>query len=325
MIDAVERLMNLALYLAAASEPVSAERIRVDVNGYSADQDDAAFLRMFERDKEDLRAAGFAIVSDDADSRFYRLDPSATFARSVDLTAEEAASVRVAGTALLGDASFPFADDLRLALAKIASAAGDAEVSAAARLADEHAEAQGRSVAELSSAATRRKRAAFQYTNSRGQSAPHDIEPYGLFLHDGRWYAVGRDVALDEVRTYTVSRMSTLRVNEAKPKSPDFERPADFDVRAFVRLPFQYGLPTDEFEAVVRFAPASAWRAASLAGGHGSLTPDGDAIVWRIRSRSRAGLLRFVVENGPGLAIVEPPALAEDLREGLAKVVRAHA
>ena len=34
MSDAVERLINLALYLADAREPVTAERIRADVFGY---------------------------------------------------------------------------------------------------------------------------------------------------------------------------------------------------------------------------------------------------------------------------------------------------
>jgi proteasome accessory factor B len=177
----------------------------------------------------------------------------------------------------------------------------------------------------LADAATRRKRVTFSYTNSRGVSAPREIEPYGLFLHDGRWYLVGCDVARNEARTYTVARMSDIAVNATKPKSPDFVLPADFDVASFSRLAFQYGEPAEEFEALIRFEPAAAWRAASLAGGRGSLerTPDGGAL-WRIPARDRRRLTRFVLENGPGLHLTEPPDAAAELRAGIEEVARIH-
>jgi proteasome accessory factor B len=321
--DAVERLVNLAFYLAEAREPVSAERVRVDVAGYAVDQDTEAFLRMFERDKDALRDAGLAIVSDDGMT--YRLDRTATFAASLELTPQEAAAVRAAGGALLGDPSFPFAADLRLALAKIASTIDTGTIASAARLADENPAQQGELVAAFSDAAERRKSVTFAYTNSRGASAPHTIEPYGLFLHDGRWYVVGRDAVKDEIRTYTVARMSDIAVNASRPKSPDFERPAGFDVAAFARLAFQYGPAAEQFEAAVRFDVSSAWRAEQLASGHGTVerTPDCGAL-WRIPARDRARLLRFVIENGPGLSLAEPPEAAARLRRGMEEVVRLH-
>lgn len=327
MNDAVERLVNLGLYLADAREPVTAERIRADVAGYPGEdeQDQAAFLRMFERDKDLLRAAGFAILTDAENEGLYRLDRAATFSASIELSAEETAAIRAAGTALLGDRSFPFAEDLRLALAKIGSALDSGDVPAAARLADEDPEHQGESVAILSDAAARSKRVAFVYTNSYNLTSPHEIEPYGLFLHDGRWYLVGRDVAKDEVRTYTVSRMSDIAPNVGKPKQPDFERPADFDVRAYTQLPFQYGPADAAFSATLRFAPHVAWRAEALTSGQGELAPAGDALVWRVDARSARRLARFVIENGPGISAVGPPAVADEIRAGLGEVARIHA
>jgi len=323
MTDPVERLVNLAFYLAHAREPVSAERIRVDVSGYPADQDTETFLRMFERDKDALRESGFAIIVDDEGA--YSVDPAATFAAEIELSAEEAAAVRAAGTALLDDPSFPLKDSLRLALAKIASAIESSNVPSAARLADEDPVRQGESVAALVGAAEHRKRVSFSYTNSHGISAPHEIEPYGLFLHDGRWYAVGRDVAKNEVRTYTVARMSDIEVNGAKPKSADFERPADFDVAAYVRLAFQYGPSADEFEAAVRFEPSATWRAKSIASAGGTTERAADgSVLWRVSARDRNRLSRFVIENGPGLSLIEPPDAAEALRAGLEEVARIH-
>ena len=326
MSEAVERLLNLALYLADAREPVTAARIRADVAGYAppSEQDEAAFLRMFERDKDQLRTAGFLIEGDERGR--YLLDRARTFAAPLELTAEETAAVRAAGTAMLGDPSFPYAEDLRLALAKLATGIDTDAVAAAARLADEDPARQGATVAALSAAASRGKRARFAYTNSYDASAPHEIEPYGLFLHDGRWYAVGLDVARDEVRTYAVARIGELAVDTARPATRDFERPDDFDVKRYVMLPFQYGPAAEEFEAVLRFEPEVAWRAEGLAAGQGELASDNaGALAWRIPARSRQRLLRFVVEHGPGVSIVAPADLADELRASLKEVAALHA
>lgn len=323
MIDAVERLVNLALYLAQTREPVSAERIRVDVAGYPPGQDTEAFLRMFERDKDTLREAGFSITTDEVGA--YSVDSAATFAPSVEISAEEAAAIRVASSALYGDPSYPFSADLRLALAKIASAIDSDDVPSAARLADEDPLAQGQSVALLADAVQRRKQVAFAYTDSHGASTARQIEPYGLFLHDGRWYAVGLDLSKGAVRTFTVARMSDIQVNASRPKSADFEPPSDFDVARYSRLPFQFGSPDGQFEAVVAFEPDAAWRAEILAGGNGSIerTANG-GVFWRVGARDLKMLARFTVEHGPGLRLLEPPHAAAALRAGLEEVSRLH-
>ena len=150
MTDAVERVVNLALFLAAAPVPVTAERIRAEVLGYPEGQDDAAFLRMFERDKDDLKRMGF-VVDGDAEG-YYRLDSSATYAAAIELTPPETSALRIAGAALADDPSFPFAADLRLALAKISAEVDACDPPVSARLADEDPQRQGETVAVLSSA-----------------------------------------------------------------------------------------------------------------------------------------------------------------------------
>ncbi len=320
MAEAVERLVNLAIYLAATRVPVTAEQVRAHVEGYPVEQDTDAFLRMFERDKEELRDAGFVILAtEDA----YRIDPATSFAAEVDFTPEEAAALRAVGLAFVDDPAFPFADSLRLALAKIATALGAPEMPVTSRLADESPAEQASVVAALERAVSARKRAAFGYTNSYGEDKSHDIEPYGLFVLDGRWYAVGRDVAKDEVRVYAVARMRELTVNPAKPKSPDFEPPADFDVARFIGLPFQYG--SEQFEATIRFAPEATWRAEALAAGVGDVAigADGSA-TWTVSARSASRLAQWVLENGPGLSLASPPDVTTLLRSGLEEVARIH-
>ncbi|HSK47611.1 MAG TPA: WYL domain-containing protein [Coriobacteriia bacterium] len=321
MASAVERLVNLALFLAAASGTVTAVRIREEVAGYPEGADDAAFKRMLERDKEVLRSAGLAIRSTDEGD--YSLDRSATYVAPFSLSSGEAAAVRAAGVALLDDPSFPFSEDLRLALAKISAEIEGPSITATASLADEDPARQGVLVAELSSAASRCKLVTFDYTNTSGATASHTLEPYGLFLHGGRWYLVGRDTQKHEVRTYTVARIGALVVNASAPKSADFERPAGFDVAAFIRLPFQYGPESGEFVATLRLNRPASWRAAVLTGGRGDLTTDADVAVWTIAARDQQRLLRFVIENGPGIEVLGPPELLDSLRDGL-RTARSH-
>lgn len=323
MIDAVERILNLALLFVHARGPVTVDRVRDEVAGYPHDQDEAAFLRMFERDKDELRAAGFEIVFDD-EQQSYSLDTRGTFAGPLELTDEESATLRLVGSALLDDPSFPLREPLRLALAKLAAETAPGGPHAGAVLADEEPDAQGAAAATFTAAAENHKRVRFEYTNASGAHRPHEIEPFGVFLHDGRWYVVGRDIDIDQERTYAIARASHVVANASAPRTPDFERPEEFDLAAFVRLPFQYGPPDEEFEAVLRIDGSAAWRAGSLSAAHGSLTHTGDGIEWRVPARSTDQLVRFAIENGPGIGIVDPPHAVAALRTALRETEALH-
>ncbi len=320
MADAIERIVNLALYLASATGPVSLDALRRDVIGYPTDQDESAFLRMFERDKDELRGAGFVILADEAGR--YQLDADATFASDISLTPQETALVRAAGSAALSDPSFPFKTELRLALAKLSASIDPVEIPVSAHQADESPEDQAEAAAALDLAARAAKTVHFGYTNSLSVSAAHHVEPYGLFLRDGRWYLVGRDTGRGDVRVYAVARMREIEVNAARPKSPDFVRPKDFDVSRFIRLPFQYGGP--ELVVVLDFDERSRWRAQGLTGGQGVLEPDGTHTLWTVTVRDSNALMRWVIENGPGISLRSPAALVDTFAEQMGEVAELH-
>lgn len=322
MVEGAERLINLAMFLASAQGTVTAEDIRREVYGYPQDQDEAAFKRMLERDKDALRSSGFAIECDDEGN--YRLDKSATYVGPVSLTPDETAAVTAVAMALGNDASFPFSEDLRLALTKISSQMTDVRPQASSRLADEEPVKQGEAVAELSTALNLRKRASFGYTNSAGASAPHEVEPFGLFLHGGRWYLVARDISKDETRTYAVTRIDHLACNTSAPKTPDFERPQGFDVSTFVRMPFQYGAKSDEFDASIEMSGACASGAARVAI-NGEMVEQADGtVLWHVKARNSTALARYVIENGPGMSLKSPPEAITILLRGLADVEALH-
>ena len=323
MLDTAERLVNLALYLASAREPITAAECRSAGLGYEDNQDDAAFLRMFERDKDALRAAGIVIgVVRDDESEAYRFDAAGTFARPVALTPEELAALRAVAAALSADPSFPFIDDLLLALGKLGTS-GHAGPLATAEIAGDTDAAQTLFARALAEAVQTRKSVTFDYTNARGEQKHHSVDPYGVFSRDGLWYLIGRDRDIDDVRTYAISRVRELDVNPRRPKTPDFDRPDDFDVREHDRLPFQFG-PV-EAEARIRFEPDVAWRAERLAGGRGALDalPDG-SVVWTVPVRDTARLATWIIDEGPGIHAVGPVELIEALSAGLRAVVSAH-
>lgn len=324
MSDAVERMVNLALYLASSRSPKSADECRAAGLGYPDDQDDVAFIRMFERDKDALRAAGFVIdVVDDGDSDAYRIDAEATYARPLELSSAERASLRAVATAFADDPGFPFSEELRSATAKLGTSGDSGPLSSAdlGRSAPAGQSADARAIAEAVQA---RKTVTFEYTNASGETRDRAVDPYGIFFRDGSWYLVGRDRYRDEVRTFAITRMSALDVNPARPRTPDFERPGDFDIRTAERLPFQYGATT--FSARIRFMPETAWRIDRLARGHGTTQtlPDGSA-VWTVEASDVRRLASWILDEGPGLYAVEPDALVDEIVAGLKRVAEAHA
>ena len=323
MTDATERLVNLALYLAHAPAPVSARDVRDEVVGYPREQDEDAFLRMFERDKKELRTAGLVIETlEGDDGRAYRLDRDTTFADEVILSAEQVSTVRAVGAALAHDDSFPFRDDLASALAKISSSPV-ARAGLPSHISDETPTEQAASARALVSAAVARKRVSFGYVDAAGASGERTVEPYGLFLRDGRWYLVGRDVGAGETRVFAVRRMAGVSADRARPGTPDFDLPDGFDVTAFARLPFQYG--DAGVTAVLEFDADSAWRASSLTESRGSLEtlPDG-SVRWTIDVGNTSRLLTWLVERGPGIRVIGPQALRDELVAGLGRVADSH-
>lgn len=328
MPDAAERLVNLALFIASSPEPVTAAHVRARVAGYPAGQADAAFLRMFERDKEDLLASGIALrVVRSGEVEAYVLDRDATFAGEIELSPQEALALRTAAGAVLDDPSFPYARDLRLALAKVSAAAGGAGAAdgalVASRCADEAPEAQAAAVAALTGAISSRKRVRFDYTKAAGTSAPRRVDPYGVFARDGRWYLVGRDADADAVRVFAVPRIEALEVETARPKSPDFEPPQDFDITVWMLLPFQFG--DERGPATLRLTGSAAARAGALARGQGRLEPSEGAVIWHVDVADPRALATWAIENGPGIQVLQPPAARDALIEGLRAVVTLHA
>jgi proteasome accessory factor B len=95
-----ERLLNLVIMLLVSRTYVTKERIRQVIEGYDKSNDES-FEKMFERDKEELRALGIPIELGHVDKFFedeqgYRIKRDAFELPEVDLSPDEAAVLGLA-------------------------------------------------------------------------------------------------------------------------------------------------------------------------------------------------------------------------------------
>lgn len=311
-----ERLLNLMMYLLAARAPVTAADVRYEVEGYGDCASDDAFLRMFERDKDDLREAGVPIVSEPGHEgeAAYRVDRDAYLLPPLPLTPAEIAALNLAAGALTEDPGFPMREDLRHAVLKLtaqtgapaALAAATGDGSLAGSVADDGVRREADLVGAVIGAIRRRKRVAFTYRSmSSGATERREVEPYGLFYSAGAWYVVGRDAGRDGIRTFRVSRIEgKLDVNARAPHTHDYEVPPDFDVRHQADRPWEMG-PTDT-QARVRFAPRVAWMAEREVAGSGTFTYASDgAGLWDVAADEEA-LVRWLLGFGARAELLEP-------------------
>src|SRR6195952_5880972 len=95
-----ERLLNLVILLLVARNYTTKEQIRALMEPYRLSNDEA-FDRMFERDKDDLRALGIPLETGFVDKFFedeqgYRIKRDAFELPSIDFTADEVAVLGLA-------------------------------------------------------------------------------------------------------------------------------------------------------------------------------------------------------------------------------------
>jgi proteasome accessory factor B len=214
--DAAERLLNLLIALSHARCRMTRNEIRATVAGYDPidDRDDpptarrrtAAFERMFERDKEDLRKLGVPLrtVTDatHGDDIGYIIDAGEAAMPPISFTPVERAVLAVAAeyweNAALGT-------DARRALVKLASSAGrleDTSLHLAAR------STQGADSAPvLAQAIADGQAVQFVYTSTTSGRSTRTVEPWRLVVRGGPLYLVGLDRDRGESRTYRLSRI----------------------------------------------------------------------------------------------------------------------
>ncbi|MGN6867853.1 MAG: helix-turn-helix transcriptional regulator [Solirubrobacteraceae bacterium] len=327
------RQLSLISYLMAERRPVTAQEIRRDVEGYSAMNEDA-FARRFYADRSELEALRIFLsvekpVDGLVEQETYSLAPENFHLPPIEFTDQELAALHTALHLL--DGEFAYAEPLRLALQQI-SWGRPSPLSSP----EQHTVALGitgsagghelsQRLAKIETAIFRRKTIVFDYfTMERGDVGARRIDPYQLLFQGGQFYLVGHSHERKAIRVFRLSRIQG-KVGYATKAEHDFQRPADFNPRAYAnRIDWQFGDPLGTAE--VWIGRRIAWQIQRHFGRYGEVRPgeeDGDLIFATPYANARQ-LIAWVLGLGEHARIAGPPELADELRERIDLLVERH-
>jgi proteasome accessory factor B len=318
-----ERLVNLVLCLLSTRQFLSADRIRATVPGYSDAPGDAAFFRMFERDKNELRELGIPLETgrnsafDSVDG--YRIARHDYELGEIHLETDEAAAVALA--ARLWE-SPELAEAAHGALVKLRAAGVEVD--------DDRSAVQPRvgatepAFAPLLAAVQAGRAVSFDHRRGGpgGEVTRRTVEPWGVVSWRGRWYLVGHDRDRNAPRSFRVSRISEPVTPIGRPGAVAV--PADIDLMAMVR--HNVSPPPVTGLALVWVADGQAQGLRRLGRTLGRRSLDGrvgDELELELRSLD--AVARWLSGHGPDVVVLRPAELTEAVRANWAAAAAAHA
>ncbi|KAA0919732.1 YafY family protein [Dietzia sp. ANT_WB102] len=208
-----QRLVNLVICLRSTNAFLSAGEIRRMVQGYDDCENDAAYLRMFERDKRELRDAGVPLEQGASlapgSPSGYRIPAHGYELPDIALTPQQAGVLAIAAEVWREGERAARADG---ALAKL-TAAGIDPVHDAAATVSVTDPAELATAALIAEAIAEGSTVTFSHTPAgAADPAARRVEPWWAGSRHGHWYLVGHDLDRGEPRTFRLVRISDVRL-----------------------------------------------------------------------------------------------------------------
>jgi proteasome accessory factor B len=295
----LERLLNLTALLLSAPRPVPAEDLQAQLD-YPEDQ--TAFRRAFERDKDELRSMGIPLRVERVPGRLpevdgYRIPPEEYALRDPGLTTDELAALHLAASAVQVEGMSATPGLLKLGGLVEDVDGQDVGVQVAALPADANLPA-------LFAAVQARTTVRFRYRDE-----PRTVDPYRLEFLRGRWYLTGHDHDRSEDRNFRLDRIEGA-VERAD--LPPFERPAD-SLPGAGRSAWEFGGDPAVVARMRIDAAQAAWAIQHLGPDHlESTDPDGSIIV-QLPVTNREAFRTFVLSFLEHAELLGPDDLRQDL------------
>ncbi len=316
-----ERLLNLLILLLVQRHYISKERIRATVDIYR-EASDEAFERMFERDKDELRALGVPIEVGAVDAYFddepgYRIRPDEFALPGIELTADEAAVVGLA-TRVWQHAGL--ASHTSDALAKLTAAGIEIDRSRL-DIAAPVVTVEDPGFDAFWEASLDKVVVTFDYQRSgSAEVQTRRLEPWGVVSYSGRWYVAGRDVDRDDERLFRLSRVQgkVRRVS----RTGAFSVPPGTNLR---ELTNRLGPPprSEKAALLARTGTCLGLRRSATLVDEGVDGPDGTS-GWdrlEVSYSSTSSLADEVLSLGPSVYVESPAEVREAVMERLTATV----
>lgn len=341
----LQRWIDLLAALLSRKYPATFRQLAKDVPAYSAGKSADAVMRMFERDKDELRAFGVAIrtttiETDDGETGAYALDRKSFYLPYLLLTgptgkkpkkldkygysslttlafepdeleviAEAARRLHELGDPLLSADSASALRKLAIDLPVEDAAASTPHVSVVA---------QGQVGPEVfdvvNDALARRKTLSFEYhAMTTDRTELRTVEPYGVFFLGAHWYLTGRDTGRGELRNFRLSRIASPKVNAARSRTSDYAIPPEFRIREHARSRHAWEIGDgDALDAVVEFRGSDG---AVTAGARLGTAIAGEPTRRAFHPRRLDAFARWLLAFGGDAVPIAPAELVASFRE----------
>jgi proteasome accessory factor B len=305
-----ERLLSIVVLLLSSRRYLTAEQIRGAVIGYP-DQDEA-FKRMFERDKEELRDLGIPLetgrLSELDDEIGYRISRQDYELPEIHLEPDEAAVLGIASrvwqSAELAGAAAGALLKLKAANREIDTEDGGGRN----RGIEPRLTTQEPAFGPLWDAVRDRRPVTFAYLASgRSESTKRELEPWGVVNRRGRWYVAGHDRGRNAPRVFRLSRI-TGPVKASGPAG-SVKVPDGTDVRELVKDWDR--TPARDRTAILRVRENAG---VGLRRWAREIAPDGDG--WDRITASFADVpwyAEYLASFGPDVVVLDPPDLRDSV------------
>lgn len=228
-----QRLLALAVMFENASTPIPSNTLRETI--YRDVSSDESARKAFMRDRQKLVLCGLTIKKDPTQGvdPGWMLDTN-SYAGEISLTKEDAVTLSVACATLVNDPSFPYANELRLALTKI-DRYFDLERTVGTNPATRNV---ATTRTKLENCAAEGHPVRITYERADGSTVQRTVGICGFFPLQGNTYVVGKLIGKnEEPHSYNLARVSKVTPKRGE----TFAVPEDFDITRFVKLPFQLG------------------------------------------------------------------------------------
>ena len=156
----------------------------------------------------------------------------------------------------------------------------------------------------LSEAIGQQQRVAIGYRSHLDQVTHRKVEPYGIIGWSGHWYLVGYCCLRRDHRTFRMDRIQQLEVL-AEP----FERPENFDCRAYVMRQQS----SARWHIEVEFQAALYTIQQKIPAAYGSLTATPTGVLFQCEYDSVEDMARYLMSLNLPFVIHNPPELREAL------------